>query len=77
MNEEYSSKGKTALNILQSVRHIAMALLFLAMGIMMFFAEKFEIEQLLTFDKVFRYIFGSVCVLYGVFRLYRAFKKEY
>lgn len=77
MNEEYPSTRRSAFEILQSVRHIVMALLFLAMGTMLFFAKKFEIVQLLTFDETFRYIFGSICVVYGVFRLYRAFKKDY
>jgi hypothetical protein len=62
---------------LQSIRHITMAVLFIAMGVLMVFAEKFKIEQLLSFDKFFRYFFGGICFLYGGFRFYRGFKKDY
>ena len=77
MNEQHEPRHQKAFNTLHSIRHIAMALLFIAMGIMMFFAERFKIEQLLSFDKLFRYFFGGICFLYGAFRLFRAFKKEY
>lgn len=77
MYEQHESKHQKAFNTLQSIRHIAMALLFTAMGVMMLFAEKLKIEQLLSFDNIFRYFFGGICFLYGGFRLFRAFKKEY
>ena len=54
-----------------------MAVLFIAMGVVMFVAERFKIEQILSFDKLFRYFFGAICFLYGGFRFYRGIKKDY
>ncbi len=77
MNEDYREKNRKGFNTLQSIRHITMALFFIAMGIIMFVAEHYKIEQILAFDKFFRYFFGGICFLYGGFRLYRGFKKDY
>lgn len=62
--------------IFQNIRHIVMALLFLAMGILMIFAERFNIEVLLNFDKTFRWLFAGICILYGCFRLFRGVMKS-
>lgn len=63
-------------NALQSARHITMALLFIAMGFIMFVAKKYNIVQVLAFDELFRKFFGSICFLYGGFRLYRGIKND-
>jgi len=57
---------------------LTMAILFLGMSVIMLFADKLKIEQLSGKDNdMFRYFFGSICLLYGGFRLYRGFKREY
>jgi hypothetical protein len=61
--------------IFQNIRHIVMAILFLAMGFLMIFAERFDIEVLLNFDKTFRWLFAAICILYGGFRLFRGVMK--
>ena len=77
MNQQFDYKPKKSFDVLQSVRHFVMAIMFITMGVMMFVADKYQIKQLLEFDKLFRYIFASICLLYGGFRLYRGFKKDY
>lgn len=77
MNQDFREKNKKGFDVLQSVRHFTMAILFVAMGILLFAADKYHIVQLLEFDKTFRYIFASICLLYGAFRLYRGLKKDY
>ena len=76
MIERNEYRHQKAFSALQTVRHITMGLLFIAMGIMMFFADRFKIDALLSFDKLFRYFFGGICCLYGAFRFFRAFKKD-
>ena len=66
----------TLSDTLQNIRHIVMSLLFIGMGVMMIFAEYFNLEQLIGFDKVFRFLFGGICLLYGGFRLYRGVMKN-
>ncbi len=71
-----NSDRKDWWQIFQNLRHIVMALLFLGMGILMFVADKFNIEALLNFDKMFRWLFGGICILYGGFRLLRGVMKS-
>jgi len=56
---------------------LAMALLILGMAVVMFFAERLKIQQIMDLDDTGRYLFGGVCVLYGGFRLYRGIKRDY
>lgn len=71
-----TSDRKNWWQIFNNVRHIFMALLFLAMGVLMFLAEKLSIEALLNFDKTFRWLFGGICILYGGFRFIRGVMKS-
>ncbi len=77
MDNNYRERNQKSFNRLQSIRHITMAILFIAMGLMMFLAEKYQLVQILAFDKLFRYLFGGICFLYGGFRLYRGTNKDY
>ena len=71
-----SFREQKNINALEKVRHITMAILFVVVGLLCFIADKYNVQQLLQFDKVFRYIFGAICLLYGSFRLYRGIKKS-
>jgi hypothetical protein len=52
--------------------------LILGMAVLLLFADKLNIEQLLDKENdFFRYFFGSLCLLYGGFRLYRGIKRDY
>lgn len=51
------------------------AALILAMGFLLLFGNK--VQQIATLDPVMRYLFAGLCLLYGGFRLYRTFKRDY
>jgi hypothetical protein len=53
-----------------------MGILYLAAAAFLFFAERFGFN-LENFDTTFRYIFGGLCALYGFWRIYRGYKKDY
>jgi hypothetical protein len=53
-----------------------MALIFLAVALSMFFLEQLKLDLVFTEDKLYRYFFGTICLLYGGFRLYRGFKQS-
>jgi hypothetical protein len=53
-----------------------MAILFLAMAASMFFMDYFKLNLVIAEDKAFRYFFGSICLLYGGFRLYRGVQQN-
>jgi hypothetical protein len=54
-----------------------MASLILGCGILMFGAKYFHLDQIINLDNEWRIIFGCMCLLYGGFRLYRGFQKDY
>ncbi len=63
-------------SVMRSLLDYTMGILYLAAATFLFFAEKlgFSMDN---FDKTFRYIFGGICALYGVWRFYRGYKKDY
>ena len=81
MNNDFKERREKSFTLLRSVYNITMAILVLAMAAVMLFGDRFGIEALDQFitpiDPLLRYLFGGLCLLYGVFRLYRGIKKEY
>jgi len=59
----------------------SMATILLAVGIVMVAGDKFGVAALKEFlegkDSFMRYMFGSLCLFYGGFRLYRGIKHQY
>ncbi|MDB5247812.1 MAG: hypothetical protein JWQ40_2206 [Segetibacter sp.] len=53
-----------------------MGVLYLAGAFFLFFAESFGFEMQ-SFDRTFRFIFGAICGVYGIWRIYRGYKKDY
>lgn len=51
------------------------AVLILVMGGVLIFGGK--IPQIAELDPLMRYMFAGLCLLYGGFRLYRSFKRDY
>lgn len=71
MENSLRDRSQRSFSSFRRIYDITMAILFLSMGIAMFFLEKFNLNLVITEDTGFRYFFGSICVLYGGFRLYR------
>ncbi|MEJ7680490.1 MAG: hypothetical protein WKG06_22085 [Segetibacter sp.] len=61
---------------MRSVLDYTMGVVYLAGGAFLIFAERFGFV-IDIFDTTFRYIFGGLCALYGFWRIYRGFKKDY
>ncbi|RXK83191.1 hypothetical protein [Filimonas effusa] len=51
------------------------AVLIFLMGLVLIFGKK--IPQIAELDPLMRYLFAGLCLLYGSFRLYRSFKRDY
>jgi hypothetical protein len=54
-----------------------MAALILGCALVMFAAKYFHLDQIINLDNEWRIIFGCMCLLYGGFRLYRGFQRDY
>lgn len=76
MENKYEEKRTRRYTTMRSIMDYGMGILYVGVGLFLMFPEKvgFEMEG---FDKVFRYIFGGLCVLYGAWRIYRGVKKDY
>jgi hypothetical protein len=74
--EQPNERDKSYLRM-RSIMDYGMGLLWAAMGVFMIFIEKFNAELAERFDPNTFKIFGAVCIIYGLFRIYRAYKKQY
>jgi hypothetical protein len=77
MQESFRERQQKGYTLMRMTYDLAMAFLILGMAVVMIFAEKLKIEQIMAVDNTFRYLFGGICVLYGGFRLYRGIKRDY
>jgi uncharacterized membrane protein len=76
MENDLREKRVKSYSSMRSVLDYTMGILYLAAAAFLFFAEKFGVT-LANFDLTFRYIFGAICAVYGAWRVYRGYKKEY
>lgn len=77
-NDTKDLRGKRtkSYSVMRSLMDYTMGVLYLAAAAFLFFAERFGFEMD-VFDKTFRYIFGALCAIYGSWRIYRGYKKDY
>jgi len=76
MENELRDKRVKSYSLMRSLLDYTMGILYLAAAIFLFFSEKFGFSME-NFDITFRYIFGAICAIYGCWRIYRGYKKEY
>lgn len=74
--EELSEKDKGYVRM-RSIMDFGMGLLWTCMGIFLIFIKKFNTGLELRYDDATLQVFGSVCLIYGLFRIYRGYKKNY
>lgn len=60
----------------RSISDYGMGIVILGVGVVVLFAEKFGFTGL-SIDPLMRYLFVGLCVLYGGFRIYRGYSKQY
>ncbi|MBY0347492.1 MAG: hypothetical protein GTN67_12365 [Hydrotalea flava] len=77
MEQPIREKHRKNFIFLSSVRDIFMALLYLGMSVLLFGGKYWQIPQIMALGDAFCYFLGSVCLLYGGFRMYRGIKKMY
>lgn len=77
MLEDYEKKRRKQVATMRSLLDYAMGVLFVLLGALFFFHEKFKITitERLSPDVV--RVLGVIFALYGVWRIYRGYKKNY
>ncbi len=76
MENSYRERSNKSYNNFRRLYDITMAVLFLSMAAAMFFMDHFKMNLAIAEDKGFRYFFGTICLIYGIFRLYRGIKQQ-
>jgi hypothetical protein len=73
---DYESRKLKAYTNRRSIMDFGMGLIYTALGGFFLLSKQFGFE--LAFPQPpFSYIFGALCVLYGLFRAYRGYRKNY
>ena len=78
MFDEYEKKKRRQVAQMKSLLDYGMGILILGAGVFFFFRNQFDISFNDRFppndiDK----IFGGICIIYGSWRIYRGYKKNY
>ncbi len=71
-NPDNRSKGYI---LRRSIMDYGMGGIIFCLGIFFLIAPKLGV--VFGIDNLFRYLFGGLCILYGLFRVYRGYKKNY
>ncbi|MDZ4809534.1 MAG: hypothetical protein SGI96_14890 [Bacteroidota bacterium] len=78
MFEEYEKKKRKQISFMKSLLDYGIGIMILFAGVFFFFRNKFHISFNERFppndiDK----IFGVICIVYGCWRIYRGYQKNY
>ncbi|ANI89853.1 hypothetical protein A9P82_11485 [Arachidicoccus ginsenosidimutans] len=78
-NDRFREQQRKRYANMRAIKDVVMAIIILGVGLMMFFGKKFLYTRAFFQEKdpVILYIFGSLCLLYGGFRMYMAIKRNY
>jgi hypothetical protein len=74
--EPLSERDKSYIRM-RSIMDYGMGLLWLGMGIFLIFIDKFNTGLEARYDDLTMKAFGGICLLYGLFRVYRGYRKNY
>ena len=61
---------------MRSIMDYGMGILWSAMGVFLLFPDKFS-KDFSRFDDPMIKGFAGICIIYGLFRIYRGYKKNY
>ena len=62
---------------MRAIMDVGMGILWMAMGVFLIFIKEFNTGLEARFDDPYMKGFGGICIVYGIFRLYRGFRKNY
>jgi hypothetical protein len=81
MIEEYEKRKKKQISSMMSLKDYGMGFFILLMGLFFLLRTKlgptFFLNQRLGNPDALEKIFGTFCLIYGVWRIYRGYKKNY
>jgi hypothetical protein len=75
MNEDPKDRKTKNYILMRSVMDYGMGGLIFGFGLFFAFADKLGLG--FSIEPFFRYFFAGLCIIYGAFRIYRGYKKNY
>jgi hypothetical protein len=75
--KDEQTERRKGLARMKSIMDYGMGLLWMGMGIFIVFIKKFNTGLEARLDDPVMKGFGAVCIVYGLFRIYRGYKKNY
>jgi uncharacterized membrane protein len=78
MFEDYEKKKQKDVSIMRMIRDYGIGVVILVFGVFMFFRNQFklQINEMYKPD-IMDKVLGVICVIYGAWRIYRGYKKNY
>lgn len=76
-SQDYNEGKEKRYILMRSITDIGMGLLWTSMGVFFFFLKHFSVEIAARYDESVTRVFGVICVIYGIFRVYRGISKKY
>ena len=78
MFEEYEKKKRKDVSIMRTIRDYGIGVVIIVFGVFMFFRNQFELEiNEMYKPDIMDQVLGVICVVYGAWRIYRGYKKNY
>ena len=77
MLEEYEKKRRKQVSFMRSLMDFAMGIVIIFLGVLLFFHDKFKLEINERLSPNIVKVLGVIFVLYGAWRVYRGYKKNY
>ena len=74
--EQISDREKNAIRM-RSITNYTMGVFFIAVGFFFMFPTKYTAQYINQYDPLVIKLFAVLCWVYGLFRLYRGYKKNY
>jgi hypothetical protein len=74
--EQLSERDKNNMRM-RSITNYVMGIFFIAAGFFFMFPTKYTAPYINQYDPVMIKIFAGICWVYGLFRLYRGYNKNY
>lgn len=74
--EQLSDREKNAIRM-RRITNYTMGVFFIAVGFFFMFPTKYTAQYINQYDPLVIKLFAGLCWVYGLFRLYRGYKKNY
>lgn len=75
-NNELTVREKGIIRM-RSIMDLGMGIMWTAMGICAMFIKHINVDIAARYEPSTMLVFGIVCTIYGIFRIYRGVKKNY